>query len=121
MPNDPRPRLSALPTIAFISEHDDPLAEPGSTGKGGQNIYVREVAQQLAAHGWSVDVFTRRESVEAPPVERFGPAAQVIRITAGPAAYVAKEELVQHMPEFQRNLLAICADRPPYQLVHGHY
>jgi glycosyltransferase involved in cell wall biosynthesis len=114
-------RLSALPTIAFISEHDDPLAAPGGVGKGGQNIYVQEVAQRLAAHGWGVDVFTRRESLDAPAVQAFGPAARVIRIPAGPATYVPKEELFQYMPEFLSNLLTDYATRTPYQLVHGHY
>src|SRR5690242_15956445 len=111
-----------LPAIAFISEHDDPLAEPGGIGKGGQNVYVREVAQRLVEHGWQVDVFTRRESAAAPVVEAFGPAARVIRIAAGPAAQVPKEQLPRFLPEFRRNLLAACAGRTvPYQLVHGHY
>jgi glycosyltransferase involved in cell wall biosynthesis len=114
-------RLPALPTIAFISEHDDPLAAPGGVGKGGQNVYVQEVAQRLAAHGWGVDVFTRRESLDLPAIQAFGPAARVIRIPAGPATYVPKEELVQYMPEFLSNLLAGYATHTPYQLVHGHY
>jgi len=114
-------RLSALPTIAFISEHDDPLAAPGGVGKGGQNVYVQEVAQRLAAYGWGVDVFTRRESLDVPAVQEFGPAARVIRIPAGPATYVPKEELAQYMPEFLSNLLTGYATCTPYQLVHGHY
>lgn len=110
------------PAIAFISEHDDPLAEPGGIGKGGQNVYVREVAERLGACGWQVDVFTRRESIAAPAVEPFGPGARVIRVDAGPAAFVPKEELPRYMPEFTRNLLSLCAGRAqPYQLVHGHY
>lgn len=113
-------RLSALPTIAFISEHDDPLAAPGGVGKGGQNVYVQEVAQRLAAYGWGVDVFTRRESLDVPTIQEFGPAARVIRIPAGPATYVPKEKLAQYMPEFLSNLLGY-ATCTPYQLVHGHY
>jgi D-inositol-3-phosphate glycosyltransferase len=113
---------SDMPAIAFISEHDDPLAEPGGIGKGGQNVYVREVAHRLGSQGWQVDVFTRRESLAAPTIEPFGPAARVIRVNAGPATFVPKEDLPRYMPEFTRNLLDICAARPePYQLVHGHY
>lgn len=116
------PLLPALPTIAFISEHDDPLAEPGGIGKGGQNVYVREVAQRLAAHGWQVDVFTRCESADTPAIEPFGPAARVVRVRAGPPAFVPKEQLPRYMPEFRHNLLAACTNRAvPYQLVHGHY
>jgi D-inositol-3-phosphate glycosyltransferase len=117
----PTSRLSTLPAIAFISEHDDPLAAPGGVGKGGQNIYVREVAQRLAAHGWCVDVFTRQESIDVPAVQEFGPGARVIRIQAGPVAYVPKEELAQYLPEFLSNLLTGYATCTPYQLVHGHY
>jgi glycosyltransferase involved in cell wall biosynthesis len=111
-----------MPAIAFISEHDDPLAEPGGIGKGGQNVYVREVAERLGAHGWQVDVFTRRETIDAPAIEAFGPSARVIRVVAGPPAYMPKEELPRYMPEFKHNLLSACANRAaPYQLVHGHY
>ena len=49
--------------IAFISEHASPLAALGGTDAGGQNVYVSELAKQLAAAGYLIDIFTRREDV----------------------------------------------------------
>ena len=49
-------------TIALISEHASPLATAGGTDSGGQNIYVANIARQLARRDWRVDVFTRRDN-----------------------------------------------------------
>ncbi len=45
--------------IALISEHATPLGIFGGTDSGGQNVYVGQLAKQLAAIGYEVDVFTR--------------------------------------------------------------
>ena len=48
--------------IALISEHASPLATLGGVDGGGQNVYVDQVARRLAAMGYLVDVFTRRDA-----------------------------------------------------------
>jgi D-inositol-3-phosphate glycosyltransferase len=48
--------------VALISEHASPLAILGGIDSGGQNVYVAHLALNLAQMGYSVDVFTRRES-----------------------------------------------------------
>ena len=45
----------------FISDHASPIASPGSTDCGGQNVYVAEVAASLISMGYCVDVFTRKD------------------------------------------------------------
>ena len=45
--------------IALISEHASPLARIGGTDSGGQNVYVAQLAKQLARLGYLVDIFTR--------------------------------------------------------------
>ncbi|NTZ86532.1 hypothetical protein FCJ61_26915 [Burkholderia metallica] len=45
--------------IALISEHASPLGMIGGVDAGGQNIYVANVAKQLAERGLDVDVYTR--------------------------------------------------------------
>src|SRR3954471_19672265 len=71
--------LHARPVkIAIVSEHASPLAVAGGTDSGGQNIYVANVARQLARHGHKVDVFTRRESAEQPARVAFCPGVRVI-------------------------------------------
>jgi hypothetical protein len=37
---------------------------------GGQNVYVGQVARQLSALGYEVDVFTRRDSDRLPEVAK---------------------------------------------------
>ena len=54
--------------IALISEHASPLGALGGVDGGGQNVYVGQVARHLAASGWDVDVFTRRDAEALPEV-----------------------------------------------------
>ncbi len=48
--------------IAIVSEHASPLAQLGGVDSGGQNVYVANVARELARMGHCVDVFTRLDS-----------------------------------------------------------
>jgi glycosyltransferase involved in cell wall biosynthesis len=86
--------------IALVSEHASPLALAGGVDSGGQNIYVANVAKQLAVRGFEVDVFTRRDSDALPEVIDWHPGVRVINVTAGPSRYVAKENLLEHMESF---------------------
>ncbi|HET7564854.1 MAG TPA: glycosyltransferase family 1 protein, partial [Gemmatimonadaceae bacterium] len=86
--------------IALISEHASPLASLGGTDFGGQNVYVAQLAQNLAALGIAVDVFTRRDSAELPRIVPCPSGIRVIHVPAGPPSHVPKEELLQYMPEF---------------------
>ena len=107
--------------IAFISEHASPLATQGGVDSGGQNVYVAYVARELAQTGHSVDVFTRRDSPDLPPVVRFGRNVRVIHIPAGPPRFVPKEALLPHMEEFGDNLVDCCAQTRPYDVVHANF
>ncbi len=49
--------------VAMLSYHSSPLASLGGAKAGGMNLYVRRVAEQLAALGVLVDVFTRRDDL----------------------------------------------------------
>ena len=57
--------------IAMISEHASPLAMLGGVDSGGQNVYVGQLARHLAALGYEVDVFTRRDSAGLPEVAEW--------------------------------------------------
>jgi glycosyltransferase involved in cell wall biosynthesis len=108
--------------IALISEHASPLATLGGTDFGGQNVYVAQLAQHLAALGHSVDVLTRRESTELPRVVRCPSGIRVIHVPAGPAEHVPKEELLPYMGEFTEFTLNWCRRRRPrYDLYHANF
>jgi D-inositol-3-phosphate glycosyltransferase len=108
--------------IAIISEHASPLATLGGVDNGGQNVYVAQIANQLAARGYRVDVYTRRDEEELPEVVKFINRVRVIHIAAGPPRPVPKEELLPHMSAFARSMIAFCRrERCRYDIVHANF
>jgi glycosyltransferase involved in cell wall biosynthesis len=108
--------------IAFISEHASPLAILGGVDNGGQNVYVAELAKELAEDGYSVDIFTRKENTQQAELIDWLPGIRVIHIKAGPSAIVEKENLLVHMEEFRDNMLFfISRQRLRYDLIHAHF
>jgi D-inositol-3-phosphate glycosyltransferase len=104
--------------VAMISMHTSPLATPGVGDAGGLNVYVAEVARRLGERGLEVDVFTRAESADRPPVTEINEHTRVIEIPAGPREPVAKEVLPGLLEEFGRQLDLRMDD---YDLIHSHY
>jgi D-inositol-3-phosphate glycosyltransferase len=107
--------------IAMISEHASPLATIGGVDSGGQNIYVAQVARHLVDQGHQVDVFTRRDDPELASVVEVVAGLRVVHVTAGPQAFVPKEKLLEHMPEFARFCDAWMRTAPPYDVVHANF
>jgi glycosyltransferase involved in cell wall biosynthesis len=107
--------------IALISDHASPLAAAGGVDSGGQNIYVAEVARNLAKSGHSVDVFTRRDDCELPDVVEWAPGARVIHVPAGPPEFVRKESLLPTMVEFSAFVQQFCERHGGYDLVHANF
>jgi glycosyltransferase involved in cell wall biosynthesis len=108
--------------IALVSEHASPLAAAGSVDSGGQNIYVAQVATQLARAGCKVDVFTRLDSRELPDTIEWQRNVRVRHVRAGPAVSIPKEQLVPHMEEFgERMLETLRAARVPYDVIHANF
>jgi D-inositol-3-phosphate glycosyltransferase len=108
--------------IALISEHASPLAVLGGVDAGGQNVYVDHLARQLAALGDQVDVFTRRDDPGLPDVVDFAPGVRVVHVDAGPAAPVAKEQLIPFMPEFTARMLRwLTSTGERYDVSHANF
>lgn len=108
--------------IALISEHASPLASIGGTDAGGQNVYVAHLATQLARRGYDVDVFTRRDNVLARPVIKWKDGVRVVNVQAGPAHYLAKEDMLPHMEEFATNIVGFFRrQQHAYALVHANF
>lgn len=106
--------------VAMVSEHASPLAALGGADAGGQNVYVAEVAGQLADVGHDVVVHTRRDDPDLPERIRTDRGFTVAHLPAGPAAALPKDELLRYMPEFGDHLAAQWRARPP-DVVHAHY
>jgi D-inositol-3-phosphate glycosyltransferase len=113
---------SALPAIALISDHADPAAVIGVEEAGGQNVYVRQVGEKLAALGWQVDMFTRKTNPDDPTIVPHSPHCRTIRLKAGPEEFIPRDRLFEYMPEFVRSFRA-WQDKQTlnYPLIHTNY
>lgn len=107
--------------VAVISYHSSPLDEPGSGDAGGMTVYVRNLADALAARGVTTDVFTRAQAPGRSPVT-VSPGVRVVPIEAGPAAPLPKELLQGHIEDFVSGIRAFSlTQRISYDLIHSHY
>ncbi len=115
--------MRAARRVAMISMHTSPLATPGGGDAGGMNVYVLEVAKELAARGTEVEIFTRATSSEQPPDVLVTDGVTVHHVTAGPYEGLRKEQLPAQMCAFTASVLHAEAHRPEgyYDLVHSHY
>lgn len=108
--------------IAMISEHASPAALLGGADAGGQNVYIDEVSRGLGAMGHHVDVFTRRESADAPLVHEWAPGVRIVNLPTGPARHVPKDELWPLMPAYFADLLRfVVRDGVRHDIAHGNF
>jgi D-inositol-3-phosphate glycosyltransferase len=106
--------------IAMISDHASPLAAVGGVDSGGQNIYVAATARHLAARGYLVDIFTRKDQPDQPEVVDWLPGVRVIHVPAGPAAFVRKEDILPWIPDFASFVQRFAAQER-YDIAHAHF
>ncbi|GAA4792930.1 glycosyltransferase family 1 protein [Olivibacter ginsenosidimutans] len=108
--------------IAFISEHASPLAILGGIDSGGQNVYVAELAKQLAKRGYEIDIFTRKDHKRLPKMVQLFPGVRVIHVKAGPPIPMPKEKLLDYMDEFRQDMINFMDQQQlVYQLVHANF
>lgn len=108
--------------IAFISEHASPLASLGSIDSGGQNVYVAQLAINLALRGYQIDVFTRWDDPKLPKIIEWNNNIRVIHVKAGPVEIIPKEQLLDLMPAFKEDMLNfIGTENVTYSLVHANF
>jgi D-inositol-3-phosphate glycosyltransferase len=107
---------------ALISVHGDPTAAIGKEGAGGQNVYVRELGIGLSRRGCQVDIFTRREHPEQEEIVENSPGCRTIRLTAGPAEFIPRDELFEHLPAFIEAWWVFqTRSGRNYTLIHSNY
>ena len=106
--------------IAMISDHASPLGCLGGADGGGQNVYVAQVAKNLAALGHQVDVFTRNDSPQQPEILDWVDGVRVIHVPAGRPKFVRKEDLLELMPEFTSYMIPFFR-RNRYDIIHANF
>lgn len=108
--------------IAIVSEHASPLAQPGGVDSGGQNVYVANVARELARQGHCVDVFTRLDSPYLCDQMDWDENIRVIHVPAGPPRRLPKESLLPYMGEFGDYLCAYAIEHGmKYDVIHANF
>ncbi len=108
--------------VAMISMHTSPLEQPGAGDAGGMNVYVLNVARQLARRGVGVDVFTRASRASLGAVVEVERNLRVINIVAGPYEGLSKDELPTQFAAFAGGIVQFTrAHGGGYDLIHSHY
>ncbi len=110
--------------IAMFSVHTCPLEALGGKETGGMNVYVRELARELAHRGHRVDIFTRSQDASVPHIEMdgLGLGADVFHIPAGPEAPRNKHNLFNYLPEFVHGVQSFMdREKIHYDVYHAHY
>lgn len=108
--------------VAMLAVHSSPLARIGGPSAGGMNVYVRELARELARRGARVDIFTRRESADCPAVTVMDPGVNLIALPCGPFGDVDKNSLLPSVPAFAASIDRwVRNNHRTYDLIHAHY
>ena len=111
-----------LRRLAVVSTHTSPLAPPGTTKAGGMNVYVAELARQLAARERLVDIYTRRDRPDLPDIVEIAPGARVVHVDVGPPTTLPPIEVAAHIDAFTARADQIARERGwSYELLHSHY
>ena len=108
--------------VAMLSVHTCPLAALGGKETGGMNVYVRELARELARMRMSADIFTRSQNAAIPRVVTLAEGVRVVHLAAGPQAPMVRERMVDHLDAFVDGVDAFrIAGGLEYDLIHAHY
>ena len=108
--------------IAIVSEHASPLSQLGGVDSGGQNVYVANIARELARQGHCVDVFTRLDDPCLPTLMDWDNNVRIVHVPAGPARPLPKEELLPYMVEFGEFMLAYArTHETSYDVIHANF
>jgi mannosylfructose-phosphate synthase len=115
--------IVSLGSILMMSVHGYVGAAPelGRPDTGGQVVFVLELARRFAELGYSVDLVTRRFESQ-PETDVVDDDLRVWRIPFGGPGFIRKEDMHDHLEEFERHLLAsIKEEGRSYDVVSSHY
>jgi len=108
--------------IAIVSEHASPLAQLGGVDSGGQNVYVANVARELARQGHCVDVFTRLDNPYLSDQMEWDNNVRVIHVRAGPVCPLPKESLLPYMKQFGEYMQDYVREHGmQYDVIHANF
>ena len=112
--------MSVNRRVATLMVHTSPLDQAGIGDAGGMNIYVCEAAQNMAAMGVKVNIFTRRNNPDVADIVEVSPGVRVIQLNVGPVTGVTKEQLPSLLPELSVKFKE-ALKKDQYDVIHSHY
>src|SRR4030042_308240 len=108
--------------IAMISIHSCPLGVLGGRDTGGMNVYVREMARELAKRGHMIDIYTMAHQPQHGPPINLGQNVRIIHLETGVDEDMPKLAIYDYIQRF------VCGaenfrkyNDMPYDLIHSHY
>src|SRR5258708_3162365 len=108
--------------IALISYHTCPLASQEGKETRGMNIYVLELAKELAKQEVEIDIFTRSQDIHNPFTVQIADHLRLIHLPAGPQINVPKKEMVQYVDDFVSHFFEfINKENITYDVLYCHY
>jgi D-inositol-3-phosphate glycosyltransferase len=108
--------------IAVLSYHTCPLSDEEGKEVGGMNVYVLELAKELAKKGLILDLYTRSQDKNSPKIVKVAKNLRVIHIPAGEESPLPKKELSSYIPEFVTNFLSFVeSEQVSYDMLSCHY
>src|SRR6476660_2475025 len=107
--------------VAMLSVHTSPLAQPGTGDGGGMNVYIRALGSALARAGVGVDVLTRAEHAEQPPIVDVEPGFRVLHVPVGPCAPVPLRDLPDLVGDFTDAAHRVLERVGTYEVLHANY
>jgi D-inositol-3-phosphate glycosyltransferase len=108
--------------IAMLSIHSCPMNIPGGKDTGGMNVYIRELARELAERGHTIDIYTMAHQPQHGPPMNLGQTVRLIHLKTGVDEEVPKLAIYDYI----QGLTCSAEDfrkynQMEYDLIHSHY
>ncbi|MCX6005734.1 MAG: glycosyltransferase [Chloroflexi bacterium] len=109
--------------IALLSTHSCPWAKPGNRYTGGMNIYIQNLARELAQRGHFVDIYTSSHAGdEQCKAMELHSGIRLIHLSAADYSSISEVNLDNHVFDLATSVLSFCQDfELHYDLIHSHY
>ena len=107
-------------SLAVLSLHSSPLAQPGTGDSGGMNVYVRELVSALAQAGVDCRAYVRRWRDDLPDEVAVEPGFRVVHVSAGPCD-LPKEELPGVVDTWTEGVLDHITATGGVDAIHANY
>ncbi len=109
-------------SVAHLSLHTSPLAQPGTGYAGGMNVYVHELSKKMAERNIDVVVFTRRTHPNQTEVVHQKPGYRIVNIDAGPSEELLVDSLSHYVNNFSRAVVDWTEKNTDgFDVIHSHY